>query len=152
MITSSHHIAHSLFPGGSPAALVGLFARAQLYICEEALDIITYVLADPLPALDYRLNPSLHLWIFNLAQDGIEESRSLFEHGKSHQLVYSLAKENLGETCVSCLPLCAKIHPVLKISCSLLLICRETLFFLIHLYKQQFDRKAPLCACGNEYR
>jgi len=116
-----------------PAALVGLFARAQLYTCEEMLGIITYILADPLPSLDCRLNPSLHLWIFKWAQHGTEKSRSLPDRGEFHQFVRSLARKNLGESSVSFSSLCAKIHPVVTISCSLLLICTETLFFLADL-------------------
>lgn len=68
VIPSSHHISQP--PSGSPAPLVGLFARAQLYTHEEVSG--TVILADPLPALDYRLDLSLHLRIIRSAQHGTE--------------------------------------------------------------------------------
>lgn len=52
-------------PRGSPATLVGSFARAQLCTCEGVSG--TVILADPLPAVDYRWDLSLHLWIIRLA-------------------------------------------------------------------------------------
>lgn len=123
MTASFRHISQP--PSGSPAPLVGLFARAQRYTHKGLSG--TVILADLLPALDYRWDLSLHLWIIRLAQHGTERAGAHLSTESPPGFSTPLLRTALEK--IVCCPHCfVQIHPALASWCSLS-VCRETLLF-----------------------